>query len=171
MKKEALIIIDIQDIYFTAGDLLLCNPDIAVKNASIVLEKFRKEKKTIIHVQHNFEKNKNIHKSVFPLDTEKIIHKNFPNAFLKTDLQEYLKEQKIQKLVVVGMMSHMCVDTTVRACQDYGYEVTVIKDACTTLDLKIDDMLIDAVTVHNTFMAALNGAFAKVVSLDEFLIS
>lgn len=169
MKKEALLIIDIQNIYFTKGDLLLHEPEIAAKKASAVLKKFRKEKKTIIHVQHNFENNKEIHKSVTPLPTEKIIHKNFPNSFLKTDLQQYLQEQKIQKIVVVGMMSHMCVDTTIRACQNYGYEVVVIQDACTTLDLNFGDITIDAVTVHNSFMAALNGAFADVKNLNEFL--
>lgn len=169
MKKEALLIIDIQDIYFTKGDLLLFKPELAAKNASVVLEKFRKEGKTVIHVQHNFGENAGINKIVEPLPTEKIIKKDFPSSFLKTDLQQYLQEQKIEKLVVVGMMSHMCVDTTVRACQDYGYEVTVIQDACTTLNLTYGNITLDATTVHNSFMAALNGMFAKVVSLNEYI--
>ena len=80
----------------------------------------------------NFAKLSEFYRMVKPLEGEKVIHKEYPSSFLRTDLHEYLQEKGIKKLVVAGMMSHMCVDTTVRACQDYGYEVIVIEDACTT---------------------------------------
>ena len=67
------------------------------------------------------------------------------------------------------MMSHMCIDTTVRACQDYGYEVTVIEDACTTMALKHDKRRIDAETVHAVYMASLAEGFAKVMKAEDFL--
>lgn len=40
--------------------------------------------------------------------------KNYPRAFLKTDLKKRLDKLKVDKLVIVGMMTHMCIDTTVR---------------------------------------------------------
>ena len=169
MKKEALLLIDIQNIYFTPGQLLLHKPKEAAKNASRVLEKFRMEKKTVIHVQHNFAEFSDIHNLVKPLEGEKIIHKDYPSSFLETDLQEYLQELGITHLVVAGMMSHICVDTTVRACQDYGYEVIVIDDACTTMPLKYDKRKIDAETVHAVYMASLNNMFAKVMKLEDYL--
>ena len=67
------------------------------------------------------------------------------------------------------MMSHMCVDTTVRACQDYGYEVTVIEDACTTMALQYDKRKIDAEIVHAVYMASLAEGFAKVMKVEDFL--
>ena len=67
------------------------------------------------------------------------------------------------------MMSHMCVDTTVRACQDYGYEVTVVEDACTTMSLKHNGRKIDAETVHDVYMAALGDGFAKLVKSENYL--
>lgn len=67
------------------------------------------------------------------------------------------------------MMSHMCVDTAVRACQDYGYEVVLIEDACTTKDLMFQGKMIDALTVHTTFMASLEGMFAKVMKLEDYI--
>lgn len=53
MNKEALLLIDIQNIYFTPGPLLLHKPKDATKKAARVLEKFREEKKPVVHVQHN----------------------------------------------------------------------------------------------------------------------
>jgi len=168
MKKEALLLIDIQDVYFTPGPLLLHNPIDAANKASEVLEQFRKENKLIIHIQHNFKLFSGINKRVKPMKGEKIIHKDYPNSFLDTDLQNYLEKNQIQELVIVGMMSHMCIDTTTRACQNYGYEVTVIEDACTTRSLKFKGMKIPAKLVHISFMAALDGMFAKVVTLEEY---
>ncbi len=168
MKKEALLLIDIQDVYFTPGPLLLCKPKETADKAAQILSRFREENKLVIHVQHNFKMFSEINKRVKPIDGEKIIHKDYPSSFLNTDLQGYLSENLVEKIVVAGMMSHMCVDTTVRACQDYGYEVTVIEDACTTKSLKFKGEKIPAQTVHGAFMAALDGMFAKVVTLEEY---
>jgi len=168
-NKEALLLIDIQDIYFMPGPLLLHKPSEAAGKAAVVLDKFRKEGKTVIHIRHNFKVFSGINRSVKPHPGEKVIYKEYPSSFLGTDLEEYLKEKNIDKLVVVGMMSHMCVDTTVRACQDHGFEVTVIEDACTTQSLKFRGEKIPATIVHKTFMASLDGMFAKVMSLEEYL--
>ncbi len=169
IKKEALLLIDIQDIYFTPGPLFLHNPCDAADKAAELLVRFREEGKTVIHIQHKFDILLGIHRKVKPLETEKVFQKDFPNSFLGTGLNEYLKAEGIERLVVAGMMSHMCVDTTVRACQDYGYEVTLIEDACTTQALKFNGKKIDAETVHAVYMAALADGFAEVVKLENYL--
>lgn len=168
MKNEALLLIDIQDIYFMPGSMLLHQPKEAAKKAAQLLETFRKEGKQVIHVQHNFKTFSGIYRLVKPLENEKVIHKNHPSSFLETDLQEYLQQHNIQRLVIAGMMSHMCVDTTVRACQNYGYEVIVIEDACTTKSLKRDGKKMDAETVHMVYMASLDEMFAKVIKLERY---
>lgn len=88
---------------------------------------------------------------------------------METDLWDCLTQMDITKLTVAGMMSHMCVETTVRECQKYKYDVTVIEDACTTKALEFNGQKVDAETVHLVSMAALNGMFAKVISLDDYL--
>lgn len=169
MNKEALLLIDIQNIYFTPGAMLLHKPKEAAKKAAMLLKRFRIEGKNVIHVQHNFAEQPEIHSLVKPCDGEKIIHKDHPSSFLGTDLHEYLQENSIKHLIVAGMMSHMCIDTTVRACQDYGYEVTVIEDACTTMALKYGTIEIDAATVHAVYMASLGDEFADVMKLEDYL--
>ncbi|MFA9421952.1 MAG: cysteine hydrolase family protein [Sedimentibacter sp.] len=179
MKKTALILIDIQNIYFTEGTYLLNKPEIAVGNARKVLEHFRENNLPIIHIQHSFENVGDIekkqylnciHKEVAPKDGEVVIGKKYPNSFLNTELEMELKKSQVEELVILGMMSHMCVDTTVRMCQNYGYKVCVIEDACTTKKLNFQNEEISAEIVHKVFMASLDNMFAKVMGVDEFLL-
>ncbi|KJZ88807.1 MULTISPECIES: cysteine hydrolase family protein [Clostridium] len=175
--REVLILIDIQNMYFCEGDYKLYEPERAGKKAAEILEKFRMENKPIIHVKHNFKVDAmengeyllDFNECVKPKKKEIIVSKNYPSAFLKTDLKKQLDKLKVDKLVIVGMMTHMCIDTTVRAAQNYGYKVTVIHDACTTKDLKWNGQTIDAQTVHDSIMASLQGTFGEVISCEVFM--
>lgn len=69
------------------------------------------------------------------------------------------------------MMSHMCIDTSVRAARNHGYDITLLHDACATRDLSWNGKTIPAATVHEAFMAALHGAFADVRTTGDFLPS
>ena len=132
----------------------------------------------VFHVKHLFRLNLDeevkeellkIHKSVEPLDGEAVIEKHYPSSFLGTTLHTHLEAANIKKLVIVGMMSHMCIDTTTRAARDYDYEVIVLEDACTTKDLLTKKGIVTASVVHDVYMASLNGTFAKVMTVDEFI--
>ncbi|WP_342566731.1 cysteine hydrolase family protein [Psychrobacillus sp. FSL K6-4046] len=179
--STALIIVDIQNDYFPNGKMELSNPEKAAANAVKVLEWFRQNHKdNIFHVQHIAADpalgfflpdtaGVEIHETVQPLETESIIIKHFPNSFLQTELESKLKEKGITKLVVVGMMTHMCIDATVRAAVDHGYEVTLIEDACATRELTYQDKVVPAQQVHFSFVSALHGMYANVISADEYL--
>ena len=178
---KALLLIDIQNDYFPDGRFELTGALEALSNTKVILEKFRQEKLPIIHVQHiNIRENAtffipetkgaNIHPDLTPLEGEELIIKHFPNSFFQTALLQHLQEQQITELVVVGMMSHMCVDTTVRAAKDYGLVVTLLSDACATRDLNHDGEIIPAQWVQKSFMAALNGTFANVIKTEEYAI-
>ena len=179
--STALIIVDIQNDYFPNGKMELNNPEKAAANAAKILESFRQyNKDNIFHVQHIAADpamgfflpdtvGAEIHETVQPLETESIIIKHFANSFLNTELESKLKEKGITKLVVVGMMTHMCIDATVRAAVDLGYETTLIEDACATRDLSYQDKVVPAQQVHYSFVSALNGMYANVISTDDFL--
>ncbi len=178
--SKALIIIDIQNDYFEGGNCELVNPMEASLKAKKALEYFRKNSMPVFHVQHiNVRegatfflpntKGVEIHENVKPLKSEIIIEKNFPNSFLQTSLESELEKLDIKELVICGMMSHMCVDSTTRAAFDLGFDCTVIHDACTTKDLVFQDKKVNASDVHNSFMAALGSVFAKMISVEEAL--
>lgn len=180
MSKSALLIIDIQNDYFEGGSYPLFESKQAAGQSKLILEKCRAEGMDIIHIQHisNREgasffipdtKGVEIHEYVKPLPNEKIIIKYFPNSFRETELLNYLKKLNIEQLIICGMMTHMCIDTTVRAAFDLGFSNTLIGDACATRDLEHKGSITKATDVQNAYLAALNGLFAKVVTTEEYL--
>jgi nicotinamidase-related amidase len=66
-----------------------------------------------------------IHKALSPEPNEDVVIKHAPNSFFETNLHEIIKEKRIFELVVCGMMTHMCIDTTVRAAKDYKIPITL----------------------------------------------
>lgn len=178
--NKALLIIDIQNDYFEKGKNPLVYSNEASLKAKEVLTYFRKNKLPVFHIQHiNTKKDAtffvcdtkgvNIHENVAPLSSEIVIKKNFPNSFLKTKLKEELEKKDIKELVICGMMSHMCIDSTTRAAFDLAYKCTVLSDACATKDLEFLGEKIPAKTVHNSYMAALKTVFSQVISVKEYI--
>ncbi|MHB8068621.1 MAG: cysteine hydrolase family protein [Desulfobaccales bacterium] len=176
----ALLLIDLQNDYFPGGKMELEGSPEASLRAREILTFFREKGLPVVHIQHLAARpgapfflpdteGVRIHQNVEPLPGEVVIQKNFPNSFRNTILLEHLREKQVKKLVVCGMMTHMCVDATVRAAFDYGLEVTVIHDACATRTLAFGDQTISAAQVHGAFLAALGFIYAKVVSAGEFL--
>ena len=171
--SKALIIIDIQNDYFENGAMELVGSLQASENAKLVLSKFRNDNLPVIHVQHlsvapdsTFflpeTEGQKIHQNVTPISGEKVITKYYPNSFRETELFDYLHSKNITELVVVGMMTHMCVDATVRAAKDFGFECTVVGDACASRDLEINEKSVKAEDVHNAFLSALSFFYADV---------
>ncbi len=178
--KKALLIIDIQNDYFEHGTMPLTGSFAASNNAKNVLETFRNSNLPIIHIQHIATRptatfflpgtqGAEIHDSVKPLETEKVIVKHYPNSFRDTELFEYLKDNEIIDLAICGMMTHMCIDATVRAAKDYGFSITLIGDACATKDLDVNGQYVNADQVQTSFLAALNYFYATVTTTDEYL--
>ena len=178
--NTALILIDIQNDYFAGGKMELVEPDWAADNAKLILDRFRYDGFPIVHIQHIATSptatfflpdtpGADIHEKVLPLPTEKTIVKHFPNSFRETELLEYLKGNKIENLVICGMMTHMCIDATTRAAKDVGFNCLLIGDACATRDLEINNQTVKAKDVHNSFLAALNSFYATVMTTDSYL--
>ncbi|WP_373895214.1 isochorismatase family protein [Virgibacillus sp. CBA3643] len=86
-----------------------------------------------------------------------------------TDLESKLREKGVTKVVVAGMMTHMCIDATVRAAVDLGFETTLIEDACATRELSYQGKVVPAEQVHYAFVGALDGMYASIRSTEDFL--
>ncbi|MCJ8161261.1 cysteine hydrolase family protein [Acinetobacter zhairhuonensis] len=179
MSKSALLVIDLQNEYLPTGKLPLAGIEQAAENAGKVIAKARQEGTQVIHVQHIanaespiFVPNSNgieFQDTVKPQTDENVVIKNQINAFLNTNLKEILDTNEVTELVVIGSMSHMCVDAAVRAASDFGYKVKVIHDVCTTLDLEFNGVKVPASHVHATLMAAFEFAYAQVISTEDYI--
>ena len=154
----------------------------AVLEARKILDHFRQEGQTIVHIQHLSLRpgatfflpgtdGAEIHPQVQPLPGEKVIQKAFPNSFRNTALLEYLRKEEIGPLVLAGMMTHMCLEATTRAAFDLGFPCTVIHDACATRGLSFGETILSAGQVQAAFLAALGSVYARIVSAGDYLLS
>jgi nicotinamidase-related amidase len=180
--NTALLLIDIQNDYFPNGRMPLEKSLETSQKAKDVLHLYRNNKLPIVHIQHistrpdavHFlpcTKGVEFHEDVTPLKNEVIIKKHYPNSFKDTSLLNYLTKNKINHLVIAGMMTHMCIDATVRAAYDAGFSCTVLHDACATKNLEFNNMIIPAQSVHNAFIAALQTTYATITTVREHLLT
>ena len=158
----ALVIIDVQNDYFPQGKCELFQSEQALKVTKRLLKHFRERKLPVFYVQHISPedaafflpntKGVQLHKEIEPLGSEYIIVKHTPNGFHETTLQEKLTSLSIKNLVMCGMMTHMCVDTTA------------------TKDLEWNGRKLPASFINDVYMASLNGRFATVMSSTDYLL-
>jgi nicotinamidase-related amidase len=178
--SDGLVLVDIQNDYFEGGKMALEGSREAAQTAERLLSLFRKNGIHVVHIQHVsahagatfFIPNTpgvEIHAAVKPLETETVIQKHFPNSFRETGLLAHLQQKGVRRLVIAGMMTHMCVDATTRAAADLGFQCLIAQDGCATRSLKFQERVIPAEDVHGAFLAALNGAYGRVMSVDQII--
>src|SRR5688572_32609909 len=178
MADTALLVIDIQNDYFPGGAMELEGADAAGEKAGGAIRAFRSRGLPVIHVRHLSTRpgatffipgtrGAEIHKVCGLVSREIVVEKNFPNSFRATALQAILEKDGIKQLAVAGMMTHRCVEATVRHAADLGYKVTLLGDACATRAQEYGGESVPARQVHAAFLAALNGFYAKVIPSHE----
>ena len=140
LRESALVLIDCQNTY-TRGVMELEGVQPALDEAAALLERARAAGIPIFHVQHDAGPGSPydiradigaIVDRVAPRGDEPVIVKEFPNAFVQTDLDQRLKAIDVSNLLVVGFMTHMCVNSTSRGAFSLGYAPTVVAAATAT---------------------------------------
>jgi len=178
---RALIVVDIQNDYFPGGARPLDGPERAAGQARLLLDAFRRAGEPVVHVQHvsgepdaTFMRpgtsGVEIHPLVAPQGSEPVVQKAHPNSFLDTELESMLRGLGVDSVVVCGMMTSMCVDATVRAAVDLGFDASVAHDACAAPDLDFGGRTVPAADVHAAFLAALGSAYARVAPAKELTL-
>jgi len=176
--RTALLLVDIQREYFQGGAVPLEGPVEAAVQARKLFAHFRYNHLLAVFIQHvsldpeaiSFRSGSpgvSLYASITPLPGEAIVRKHHPNSFRDTNLLELLRMREVSRLVICGMMTHMCIDATTRAAFDYGFECIIAADACATRELAFAGETVPAAMVQRAFLAALNGTYAKVMNVDE----
>ena len=178
MSKRAILVVDLQNEYWPTGNLPLQGIEAAAANAARVIAHARDKGDLVVHIRHEMpggpvfvpgSEGTEINEAVLPQGDEPVITKNFPNSFRDTGLKGLLDKNGIEEVVVIGAMSHMCVDGTTRAATDLGYKTVTIHDACATRDVEFNGRTSPADHVHATIMGALAFLYGDVNSTDELL--
>jgi nicotinamidase-related amidase len=176
--STVLVLIDLQNDYFPGGSMELVASEEAVGQAARLLHAFRQRSQPVIHIQHIAVHDgatfflpgthgADIHSSVQPISGERVVQKNFPNSFRETTLLEDLKRNCASHVVFAGMMTQMCIDTTVRAASDLGFHCSLAHDGCATTHLTFGARTVDANDVQAAYLSALGDGFATIKTVKE----
>ena len=173
LAHSALIMIDCQNTYRT-GVMQLTGVEQAIVEAKKLLQRARDMQIPVIHIRHDSGEGSpydlttdigQISDEVAPQDGELVITKNFPNAFVQTDLDERLKTLGIENIVLAGFMTHMCVNSTAHGGFNLGYKPTVVASATATRSLlAADGKLVPAQQVQDAAIASTRDLYAAVVN-------
>ncbi|MGM0544010.1 MAG: cysteine hydrolase family protein [Pseudomonadota bacterium] len=172
LSESALVLIDCQNTY-REGVMQLEGVEDALLEAQKLLEKARQAGIPVIHIQHDTGEGTpydikapigQIADIVKPMNDEPVITKQFPNAFVQTDLEAQLKQMGCKKLVLGGFMTHMCVNSTAHGAFNLGFDVTVVASATATRALQADNgKALSAQAVHEGALASTRDLYAAVV--------
>jgi nicotinamidase-related amidase len=169
LAESALIMIDCQNTY-TRGPMELVGVQAALDQAAELLDRARSAGIPIVHIQHDDGEGSlydvrgesgAIVERVAPREGEQIVIKNYPNAFVGTDLQERLTGGP-QNLLLAGFMTHMCVNSTARGAFNLGYAPTVVASATATRSLPGIGADVSAEALHTASLAGIADLFAVV---------
>ena len=177
-----LIVIDVQkafrDEQHWGGHR--CTPELE-QNITILLNSFRQAHSSIIHVKHDSMSSSSplqpskagneVEDYAQPLSTndEALLHKSVNSAFIGTDLEERLRAQKTSTLVIVGLTTNHCCETTARMAGNLGFHVLFVRDATATFDRCFEGKITKADEVHLNTLANLNEEFATIVTTNDVL--
>ncbi len=180
-RNAALIVVDVQKAFDHPRWGQRNNPD-AEANVSRLLKGWRDTERPVIHIQHRNttpgrlfsegEPGSEVKPEAAPRDDEPVLYKRVNSAFIGTDLEQRLRAQGIEDVVVCGITTDHCVSTTTRMAGNLDFAAVVVSDATATFDRtgptgrhwSADDM-------HDTALTSLNEEFAKVMSTDTVLAS
>lgn len=144
MEKKALLIIDVQVGMFPDENPVY-NGEILLNNLKQLIFKARATNTPIFYIQHNDPvghplesgtKGWFIHPEISPTEMDILIQKNTPDSFFNTNLDDELKKREINHVILTGIQSEVCVDTTTRRAFSMGYNVILATDSHSTGTLK-----------------------------------
>ncbi|WP_102261356.1 cysteine hydrolase family protein [Mesobacillus jeotgali] len=179
-KNDPLIVIDVQKAFFNPAWGNRNNPN-AEENIDRLIRHWREMGRPIIFVQHISENKSSFFFSdkkediefmdfIQPLEEEIVITKSVNSAFIGTDLHQILVDMNSEHIVITGLTTNHCVETTTRMAGNYGFNPILITDATATFDRKgINGEAYEAELIHAMTMANLNGEFAVIMDTESLL--
>lgn len=177
--KRALLVIDVQNEYFT-GKMPVTYPEGSFDKILKAVNAANQGKIAVILIRHvapqkdaaAFRKESRgweIREELLEKEYVRIIDKNFPGSFTNTELEDFLKVRGIDTIAICGYMTQMCCDTTARQAVHLGFSVEFLSDATGTLDVSNDAGEITAEDLHKAILITQAMRFSKVISTDEWI--
>jgi len=181
LDKSALLVIDMQRFFLKPDSpTFICGGLAILQNVKGLINFFRSQRKPVIytcHVHHperidagimgwwwqgmciEGTKEAKVHPEIEPLPEEKIIYKHRYSAFYNTDLETILRCLKIEDLVISGIMTNLCCESTARDAYFRDYRIKLLADATGTISEEM----------HLASLLNLSFGFADISTSEEVL--
>lgn len=180
--RAALVVVDVQkaiDAAYHAAVGPRNNPD-AEKNIGRLLAVWRRDRRAIIHIRHDstFEasayrsgqEGNNFKDEVSPVEGETVIPKRTNSAFIGTGLEQYLRESRLETLIITGVSTNNSVEATVRMAGNLGFQTYLVADACFTFARRdFHGRLRTADEVHSMSLSNLHEEYCTVLDTAAVL--
>jgi len=181
--STALLVIDVQMAFVhddNNGAVRSCPQ--AEQNVGKLLEKFRANGDMVVHVHHHgLDPDDPFHADApgaavqpfaQPIVGEQIIIKHVASAFVGTNLEDDLRNAKVDKLIVCGATANHCAESTTRSAGNLGFETYYVSDAVWAYGATgPDGVEHDAEQIHSVTLSNLEGEFATVLPTEKVLNS
>lgn len=183
-EATALLLIDVQKgvddtAYYGGPTGRVNNPD-AKNNIRKILQAWRQKGGRVAFTQHDSIEDGSPLK--LSLDTGQqldgmeiaegdiAVSKSVNSGFIGTSLELDLRRAGIQRLVIVGFFTNVCVETTTRMAGNMGFDTYLVHDACATMNsVGLDGTDYDPELVHDMSVASLHGEFCTAITLQDAL--
>jgi len=166
--KRALLVIDLQNDYFSGGLFPLWNAQETLNAIKSAIGRARQEGLEVIHIQHIanpkmgvapfFNKGTQgaeIHEEILAAaPNAPVVVKEFADSFIQTNLESILCERGVEELIVCGMMTQNCVTHTAISKAAEKYKVSVLTDCCTSVSELIHLIALHAISTRVPLLTA-----------------
>ena len=177
---EALLVIDIQNEYFT-GLLPVTYPPGSFARILEAMDAARSAHIPVIVIQHTgpaggpaFAPGTSgweLHPEVQKRPRDLLVEKTLPGSFTGTGLERWLRELDIGTITITGYMTQMCCDTTARQAFHRGYAVQFLSDATGTLSITNRAGAVSDADLHRAILVTQQMRFSQVMTTQEWIQS
>jgi len=176
--KRAVLVIDVQNEYFS-GVLPISYPSGSLENVLAVMDEAAQRGIAVVVVRHTemgedapfFKKGTSeweLHPEIAQRPHDLLVDKTVPGSFTNTKLEEWLRSQDIDTVVITGYMTHMCCDTTARQAFHSDFKVEFLSDATGTLDFESTVGAATGEELHRSVLVTHHDMFSQVLTTAEW---
>jgi nicotinamidase-related amidase len=176
--KEALLVIDVQNEYFT-GKLPVTYPQGSLEKILTAMDHARAAHKPVVVIQHTnpapeavtFKKGTDaweLHDEIKRRQADSVIEKTLPGSFTGTMLDGWLIKNQISIVTIASYMTQMCCDTTARQAFHRGYMVNFLSDATGTLGITNNAGSVRDEELHRAILVTQAMRFSRVMPTEEW---
>ncbi len=177
--KRALLVIDVQNEYFT-GKLPVTYPAGSLSNVFSAMDAARAHSVPVVAIQHaapqpdssvfrKGSKEWELHPEMASRPHDVLIHKSLPGSFTETQLEAWLRERGVETVVISGYMTQMCCDTTARQAMHLGFGVEFLSDATGTLDVQNEAGKVSGEELHRAILVTQQMRFSEVLPTSDWI--